>query len=234
MTKTSILFVCMGNVCRSPTAEGVLRARAAKAGLGDRLHIDSAGTHPHEVGRRPDPRSTQYAARRGYDLSTQRARQVAASDFETFDHIYAMDGDNLAYLVADCPPQHRHKLGLFMQFAGNSKSEVVPDPYHGDGKGFDKVLDYIEDASDGLLAVLQGRHEELTIEVDKDVIRALGRPIDSGDDLMQLLETRKVRKISLQTDPDASYEQVGKVIYIATRLGVEVSVNGAAPGGQAK
>lgn len=154
MTKKSILFVCMGNICRSPTAEGVFRERAAKLGLDQGLHIDSAGTHAYHVGHSPDPRSTQFAARRGVDLSAQRARQVEAGDFERFDHILAMDADNLARLTAACPPQHRHKLGLFMQYATRSNSDVVPDPYYGDGNGFDLVLDYIEDASDGLLAHL--------------------------------------------------------------------------------
>lgn len=153
--KTAILFVCMGNICRSPTAEGVFRSRAAAAGLGEALSIDSAGTHNYHVGKVPDARSTSYAARRGIDLSTQRARQVAAGDFAAFDHIYAMDEDNLAMLTAACPPEHRHKLGLFMQYAGKSPSRVVPDPYYGNGDGFDRVLDYIEDAADGLIAALK-------------------------------------------------------------------------------
>jgi protein-tyrosine phosphatase len=154
MTKTSILFVCMGNICRSPTAEGVFRVRAEQAGIAGRLHIDSAGTHAYHVGHKPDPRSSEFAARRGYDLSTQRARQVQASDFATFDRIYAMDRDNLARLSAACPEEHRHKLALFMSLATSSGSDVVPDPYYGDGNGFDLVLDYIEDASDGLLKEL--------------------------------------------------------------------------------
>ena len=155
MNKTSILFVCMGNICRSPTAEGVFRVRAQQAGMADSLRIDSAGSHAYHVGNLPDPRSTQYAAKRGYDLTNQRARQVQAADFETFDQIYAMDKDNLARLQAACPPQHRHKLGLFMQFAEHSGAEEVPDPYYGGGNGFDLVLDYIEDASDGLLKALR-------------------------------------------------------------------------------
>ena len=155
MKKTAILFVCMGNICRSPTAEGVFRARAEQAGMAGALHIDSAGTHAYHVGSKPDPRSTDHAARRGVDLSTQRARQVAAEDFAVFDHLYAMDKDNLARLSAACPPEHRHKLGLFMQFAARSDADEVPDPYYGGGKGFDLVLDYIEDASDGLLAALR-------------------------------------------------------------------------------
>jgi protein-tyrosine phosphatase len=155
MKKTAILFVCMGNICRSPTAEGVFRARAELAGMAGGLFIDSAGTHAYHVGSKPDPRSTEYAARRGVDLSVQRARQVAAEDFAVFDHIYAMDKDNLVRLTAACPAEHRHKLGLFMQFAANSDSDVVPDPYYGGGNGFDLVLDYIEDASNGLLAALR-------------------------------------------------------------------------------
>ncbi len=97
----------------------------------------------------------RHAALRGYDLSTQRARQVAARDFERFDQVLAMDRDNLALLKAACPPEHQHKLGLFMQFAANSGSDVVPDPYYGAGQGFDRVLDYIEDASDGLIAAMR-------------------------------------------------------------------------------
>ncbi len=141
----------MGNICRSPTAEGVFRARAEAAGLAHRLHIDSAGTHDYHVGGKPDTRSSAFAAKRGYDLTAQRARKVAVADFDTFDLIYAMDRDNLALLHAACPAQHRHKLGLFMEFAPDAGSDVVPDPYYGDGDGFDLVLDYIEAASDGLL-----------------------------------------------------------------------------------
>ena len=156
MTKqVSVLFVCMGNICRSPTAEGVFRHRAAAGGLADYFVIDSAGTHGYHVGEPPDARSTEHAANRGYDLSTQRSRKVAASDFEVFDHVLAMDRENLRLLEAACPPQHKHKLGLFMAHASRSDSEVVPDPYYGGGRGFDLVLDYIEDASDGLIAALR-------------------------------------------------------------------------------
>jgi protein-tyrosine phosphatase len=155
--QVSVLFVCMGNICRSPTAEGVFRHRAAKAGLDDYFVIDSAGTHGYHVGEPPDARSMEFAAKRGYDLSAQRSRKVAASDFEKFDHVLAMDHDNLRLLTEACPPQHRHKLGLFMAHAGNSGSDVVPDPYYGGGKGFDLVLDYIEDASDGLIAALRAK-----------------------------------------------------------------------------
>ncbi len=153
MSKTAILFVCMGNICRSPTAEGVFRHRAQQAGL--ELDIDSAGTHAYHVGNKPDQRAMQHALRRGYDLSSQRARQVADTDFDVFDHILAMDHENLAMLEARCPPRHRHKLGLFMQYASRSGSDVVPDPYYGGAHGFDLVLDYVEDAADGLIAALQ-------------------------------------------------------------------------------
>ena len=154
MKKPSILFVCMGNICRSPTAEGVFRKRAEAAGLAG-LHIDSAGTHAYHVGEQPDLRSQEFAARRGYDLSKQRARKVATDDFAAFDHVLAMDRENLALLEAACPPQYRHKLGLFMHYAKHSGSDIVPDPYFGGGSGFDVVLDYIEDASDGLIEALK-------------------------------------------------------------------------------
>ena len=156
-THISVLFVCMGNICRSPTAEGVFRHQVEAAGLGDRFLIDSAGTHAYHVGEAPDARSTQAAARRGYDLSKQRARQVKDSDFAQFDHVLAMDRDNLRLLAAACPPEHQHKLGLFMAHAHNSPSDVVPDPYYGAGAGFDIVIDYAEDASAGLLAMLRQR-----------------------------------------------------------------------------
>jgi len=157
MTKTAILFVCMGNICRSPTAEGVFRQRAEQAGLGHSVHIDSAGTHGYHIGNPPDPRSTEFAAKRGVDLSPQRSRKVHAKDFEEFDHVLAMDADNLALLNDACPPHLRHKLGLFMQFAPHAGSDVVPDPYYGGADGFDRVLDYIEHASDGLIEVLKNQ-----------------------------------------------------------------------------
>jgi protein-tyrosine phosphatase len=160
MKNTSILFVCMANYCRSPTAEGVFRARALQAGLAERLHIDSAGTHNYRIGDQPDPRSSAFAAQRGYDLSALRARQVADEDFAAFDHILAMDDANLASLRQACPAEHQHKLGLFMQYASRSDSTIVPDPYQGDDGGFDMVLDFIEDASDGLLDHLRKDHKD--------------------------------------------------------------------------
>jgi protein-tyrosine phosphatase len=156
----SVLFVCMGNICRSPTAEGVFRHRVEAAGLAHRFHIDSAGTHGYHVGEPPDARSMEYALKRGYDLSAQRSRKVAASDFEEFDYLLAMDHENLKLLKAACPAQHHHKLGLMMAHATRSGSDVVPDPYYGGVKGFDQVLDYIEDATDGLIAALTGKKIE--------------------------------------------------------------------------
>ena len=154
-TVQSVLFVCMGNICRSPTAEGVFRARAITAGLGNAWIIDSAGTHAYHIDEPPDLRSQQFALKRGVDLSAQRARKVVASDFVQFDLLLAMDDDNLALLKAACPPEHAHKLGLFMRYATHSNSTIVPDPYYGGARGFDTVLDYIEDASDGLIEALR-------------------------------------------------------------------------------
>ncbi|WP_342116214.1 low molecular weight protein-tyrosine-phosphatase [Pseudoduganella sp. OTU4001] len=152
-TRTAILFVCMGNICRSPTAEGVFRARAEAAGLD--LEIDSAGTHAYHIGNAPDARSTRHAAARGYDLSCQRARKFTSEDFERFDYVLAMDHENLEILLRACPPQHLHKVRLFMEFATHYGSDIVPDPYYGGPNGFDMVLDYVEDAADGLLAALR-------------------------------------------------------------------------------
>jgi protein-tyrosine phosphatase len=149
-----ILFVCMGNICRSPTAEGVFRARVAQAGLSEHVKIDSAGTHNYHPGSPPDERSQAHALARGFDLSQQRARQVLEADYATFDLILAMDWDNLALLQADCPPDQAHKLRLFMSFADPALAlgEVVPDPYHSGKAGFEQVLDRVEAASAGLLA----------------------------------------------------------------------------------
>ncbi len=158
-TPLQILFVCMGNICRSPTAEGVFRAKIAQAGLKDRVKIDSAGTHNYHPGREPDERSQEHALARGYDLSQLRARQIDDADYEKFDLILAMDWDNLALLQDDCPPALARKLKLFMSYASPSMAlgEVVPDPYHGNAGQFEKVLDLIEAASDGLVAKIRNR-----------------------------------------------------------------------------
>jgi protein-tyrosine phosphatase len=154
--RTAILMVCMGNICRSPTAEGVFRRRAGEAGLADRLHIDSAGTHDYHVGKPPDARAQEAARRRGYDLSALRARQVAAEDFLSFDYILAMDADNLASLMRGCPQEHRHKVRLFLSFSRRFPGHEVPDPYYGGRQGFDTVLDMVEDAAQGLLDEILG------------------------------------------------------------------------------
>ena len=155
MSAYSILFVCMGNICRSPTAHGVFRQQVAQAGLAERVRIESAGTHNYHPGRPPDERSQEHAAARGYDLSDLRARQIRASDFERHDLILAMDLDNLALVQERCPAQHRHKVRRFTEFCRVQATEVVPDPYYGGAQGFEEVLDLVEDACAGLLLHVQ-------------------------------------------------------------------------------
>ena len=147
-----VLFVCMGNICRSPTVEGVARHFLRSEGLHELMEIDSAGTHGYHVGDAPDPRSCAAARRRGFDLSAQRARQVQPQDFERFDLLLAMDHANLAHLQRCGPPQQQHRLRLLTDFQLRHNSPVIPDPYYGNAQGFDHVLDLIEDACDGLLA----------------------------------------------------------------------------------
>lgn len=151
MIRQRILFVCMGNICRSPTAEGVTRAIAEKKGVFDQFEFDSAGTHGYHVGNPPDQRARQAAARRGYDLSALRARQVNEFDFARFDHVLAMDRDNLELLRQACPAEHHAKLRLFLEFAAHAPVDEVPDPYYGGPEGFERVLDMVEDAANGLL-----------------------------------------------------------------------------------
>ncbi|WP_454763536.1 low molecular weight protein-tyrosine-phosphatase [Cupriavidus campinensis] len=157
MKKFAILMCCMGNICRSPTAEGVLRAKLHAAGLADRVVLDSAGTHDYHVGRAPDARSQHHALRRGYDLSALRARQVEVADLDRFDLILAMDYANLQTLRALHFEVRPDKLRLLMSFATQHHAEEVPDPYYGEGDGFETVLDYVEDACDGLVAMLRAR-----------------------------------------------------------------------------
>jgi protein-tyrosine phosphatase len=149
--KYRVLMVCMGNICRSPTAEGVFRHVVREAGLEDRIEIDSAGTHDYHVGSPPDRRSQHHASQRGYDLAELRARQVHRLDFELFDLICAMDWDNLEHLEEICPPQHKGKLKRLMEFAPPGSGDVVADPYYGGQDGFDRVLDHVEAACLGLL-----------------------------------------------------------------------------------
>lgn len=151
MMTNRILFVCMGNICRSPTAEGVTRALAEKKGVAAFFEFDSAGTHGYHIGNPPDARARQAAAKRGYDLSPLKARQVNAFDFDRFDRILAMDRDNLELLLQACPEEHHGKLGLFLEYASRSTKDEVPDPYYGGPDGFERVLDMIEDAAAGLL-----------------------------------------------------------------------------------
>lgn len=151
-----VLFVCMGNLCRSPMAEGVFRYYVNQAGLERHIAIDSAGTHDYHVGDPPDPRAQRAAGRRGYDLSGHRGRQVSDADFLEFDYLLAMDAMNLRALERLCPPQHGHKLKLFMEFGANVAPREVPDPYYGGEQGFERVLDMVEEASQGLLAHLRG------------------------------------------------------------------------------
>jgi protein-tyrosine phosphatase len=153
----SVLFVCMGNICRSPTAEGVFRHLVREAGLDERVKIDSAGTDGYHVGSPPDERSQHHASLRGYDLSGLRARQVQFADFERFDLILVMDHDNLALLHDDCPPRHLHKVRRLMEFAPPELGEVVPDPYYGGRNGFETVLDHVEAACEGLLVHVRGQ-----------------------------------------------------------------------------
>lgn len=155
MKKIGVLFVCMGNICRSPTAEGVFRRLVRDAGLEQRFHIDSAGTHAYHVGSPPDARASAAAARRRYDLSALRGRQVSRQDFFDHDHILAMDEENLANLRCVCPPEHAHKLSLFLTHGSRFSEREVPDPYYGGEQGFERVLDMVEDASRGLLEKLE-------------------------------------------------------------------------------
>jgi len=156
-SKISILFVCMGNICRSPTAEGVFRHVAREAGLGERIITDSAGTHAYHVNEPPDRRARAAAERRGISLENIRARRVRAEDFEQFDYVLAMDSDNLALLVDQADAAHHHKIRLFLEFS-KSREREVPDPYYGGAAGFERVLDLVEEASRGLLETLQSLH----------------------------------------------------------------------------
>lgn len=151
MKKTRVLFVCLGNICRSPTAEGVFRKLVHDRGLAEHISIDSAGTAAWHVGSSPDSRTIQAAAERGYDLKSLRGRQAIANDFLDFDYVLAMDESNLANLQDIAPVSHQAKFGLFLDYARNFDEREVPDPYYGGAQGFELVLDLIEDASEGLL-----------------------------------------------------------------------------------
>lgn len=153
-----VLFVCLGNICRSPTAEGVLRRELESAGLVSLVEIDSCGTGDWHIGKGPDSRTLAAAKRRGIDLSELRARQLAAEDFQRFDYILAMDHDNLAAVHEQSPAGCGAHIGLFLDFAGHV-DRPVPDPYYGGEDGFEEVLDLIESASRGLVEDITRRLE---------------------------------------------------------------------------
>lgn len=152
-----VLMVCLGNICRSPTAEAVFRHQVTAAGLGDYIHVDSAGTGDWHCGEPPDPRTLRAAAKRSYDLSPLRARQVNARDFEEFDYIFAMDRQNLAVLRELAPPGTGHKVSLFLEH-GDTGHDEVPDPYYRGHDDFELVLDLVEKAGAALLDELRARH----------------------------------------------------------------------------
>ncbi len=149
-----VLMVCMGNICRSPTAHAVLRQRVAQAGLAQRIEVRSAGTHAYHVGEPADARSQAHALRRGIGMSDLRAQHLGAADCEAADHILVMDEDNLRHTLALCPPAHRHKVRLLTEHCSRFTARAVPDPYYGGDAGFERVLDLVEDACDGLLQQL--------------------------------------------------------------------------------
>ena len=150
-----ILFVCLGNICRSPTAEGVLRTLAAREAPELVLDVDSAGTAGYHVGEPPDPRTREAAVRRGYDLAPLRARIIEPADFERFDLILAMDRENLRVLRRRAPSSAQERVRLFLEFAPDAGLEDVPDPYYGGPNGFEEVLDLVEAATRGLIEHLR-------------------------------------------------------------------------------
>ena len=152
-----VLFVCLGNICRSPTAEGVFRHLVRSVRLEGQIEIDSAGTHAYHIGESPDPRAQAAAGRRGIDLRNLRGRQTTREDFHEFDYVIAMDRENYATLQSRCPPALHYKIRLFMEFAPQYGQDEVPDPYFGGSAGFDRVLDMIEDAAAGLLREIRSQ-----------------------------------------------------------------------------
>jgi len=155
-----VLLVCMGNICRSPSAEGVLRHYLELGGLAKRVTVDSAGTYGYHEGAPPDPRAQKAAIRRGIDIGRLRARAVEPEDFERFDMILAMDRDNLEDLHRACPPHRQDRLGLFMRYSSRHAGADVPDPYYGGPDGFERVLDLLEDAARGLTEELRRRLQD--------------------------------------------------------------------------
>lgn len=152
-----VLFVCMGNICRSPTAQGVFFKLLGQEGLTDLVYVDSAGTHAYHVGKAPDERAIAAALKRGVDLRALRARVVSPADFEQFDYVLAMDRQNYHHLRTICPKGLEHKLKLFLEFAPQLGELEVPDPYYGAESGFEQVMDLVEAAAIGLIAELRSR-----------------------------------------------------------------------------
>lgn len=150
-------MVCLGNICRSPLAQGVMEQRLRKSGLFHEVSVESAGTHGYHLGEEPDPRAVEAAARRGYDISGQRARRIRDGDFQSFDYILAMDQDNLQQLMSRCPTPEVDRLKLLLDFAPGPDAQEVPDPYYGGEDGFERALDLIEAAVDGLILEIKSR-----------------------------------------------------------------------------
>ena len=159
MSKVSVLFVCLGNICRSPTAHGVFQGMVNGSGFGDAIQVDSAGTGDWHIGHSPDQRTAQVAASKGYDLSELRARLVTSEDFQLFDYVIAMDKANLSDLRAMQPADYRGYLGLFLDFSTQNGHSEVPDPYYGGEDGFELVFTLVEEASQGLLQHIQANHQ---------------------------------------------------------------------------
>ena len=158
MATVKVLFVCMGNICRSPTAEGVFRSLVETKGLQNRIEIDSAGTHAYHIGSAPDSRAQQAAGKRGIDLSDLRGRQFKPQDYHDFDYILAMDEANHYDISAQDPGNGKGQLFLFLDFADQYAEKEVPDPYYGGNQGFELVLNMIENASEGLLQHIRQNH----------------------------------------------------------------------------
>jgi protein-tyrosine phosphatase len=158
MKPVSVLFVCMGNICRSPTAHAVFRDLVRKEGLESAIEIDSAGTHAYHVGEMPDRRSMQVAKDRGIEMADLRARKVDFGDLYEYDYVLAMDEANLANLMEMALPEHKEKIRLFMDFAPEHPEKEVPDPYYGGPEGFNQVFDMVTAASEGLLSHIKKTH----------------------------------------------------------------------------
>lgn len=163
--KVSVLIVCTGNICRSPTGEGVMRHFARERGLADQVRIASAGTHDYHVGEPPDPRTVKHASTRGYDLSAQRARQVMNEHFHEYDYILAMDRGHLRILASLAPVGAKARLGLFLEASARWKGEDVPDPYYGGVDEFERVLDMVEEAAERWLDRIEGEIDPSSFEL---------------------------------------------------------------------